>query len=68
MQQDRIIVKVLSEHNIESILNGSANPTLECLIRLRKYQLIHSMEPNPEGGYMMVLDPKVEHRVVISDW
>lgn len=68
MSLDRVIVKVVSEHNIDSILNQTANPTLECLIRLRKYQLIQSMEPNPEGGYLIVLNPKSESRTVITDW
>ena len=65
---DHVIVKVLSEHNFESILNKTAKPTLECLIRLRKYQLIHSIEPNPEGGYLIVLNPKVEGRTIVTDW
>lgn len=72
---DHLIVKVVSEHNIEAILKQKAIITLECLVRyyllkerLRKYQLIERMEPNPEGGYLIVLNPKVEGRTLITGW
>lgn len=66
--QDHPIVKVITEHNIDSVLKKIACPTLECLVRLRKYQLIKAIDPNPEGGYLIVLDPVSTGRTKVSDW
>lgn len=65
---DQMLVKNVSDQNIDVILEGRAVLTLECLIRLRKYQIISRIDVNPEGGYLVTLDLKHEGRIVQAKW
>lgn len=65
---DHLLVEILSDYNAESVLNKKAVLTLECLVRLRKYQMIEMMEANPEGGYMATLSLPNPARIVQTQW
>lgn len=49
-------IHLLNAVNIVYVLKNRAALSLECLIRLRKYQLIDRMDLNPEGGHLVTLD------------
>lgn len=67
-QTDHILTKVLSQFNVQSVLEDKSKLSLDCLLRLRKYQLVNSMEVNPEGAYMMVIDLREEARFQRTNW
>jgi len=60
---EQVLVKMLNDYNIDAVLSKKAQLTLECLIRLRKYQLVDRMEINPEGGYLVVVNPTNQERI-----
>jgi hypothetical protein len=60
--------KILREEVISDLKAGGISLSLDCLTRLRKYKLIHSLEPNPDGGHMIVLDLSEHMRVRQTNW
>jgi len=58
------VVKVLNRFNIALVLKKQALMSLECLIRLRKYQLIKGTEKGPNKEILPLICPKVENRIV----
>ena len=67
-QSDGVLTKVLADGNIEAVLQEQARLSLDCLLRLRKYQMVDSMETNPEGGHMMVLQLSDDVRYRQTNW
>ena len=57
------VIKVLTRFNVDLILKRKAVLALDCLVRLRKYQLICNIEKGPSKEILPVIKPEVEGRI-----
>lgn len=57
------VIKVLTRFNVDLILKRKAVLSLDCLVRLRKYQLICNIEKGPNKEILPVIKPEVEGRI-----
>ena len=58
------VIKLLTRFNVDLLMKRKAILSMDCLIRLRKYQLIKAMEKGPNKQILPVIAPTVEHRIV----
>jgi hypothetical protein len=57
------VLKLLTRFNIELLFSQKAILSLDCLVRLRKYQLIKNFMLSPEQKIIPVLAPTTENRI-----
>ena len=58
------VIKLLTRFNVDLLFKRKAILSMDCLIRLRKYQLIVGMEKGPNKQILPVIAPKIENRIV----
>lgn len=61
-------IKLLTRFNIEMLLSKKAVLSMECLIRLRKYQLFVGLEKGPHKAILPKIRPGVDGRIRSTNW
>jgi 5'-nucleotidase len=59
------VLKVLTKFNIDLLFSQKAILSLDCLVRLRKYQLIKHFERTPDKKIVPVIAPTTEKRITL---
>src|SRR5690606_2553901 len=57
------VVKILTRFNNDLVLKRKAILSLDCLVRLRKFQLIKAIEKGPNKEILPVINPVSEGRI-----